>query len=115
VSAIVVVRDPTTEFCARCVSPRVGIRPYEFFKPTSPVKLAGVRIDPPPSLAVAKGTMALETAALEPPLEPPGVRSRSQGLRVTPRSGLAVYAHAPNSGVAVFPIAMAPALRRRPT
>ncbi len=28
--------------------------------PTRPVKLAGVRIEPPPSLAVAKGTIALE-------------------------------------------------------
>ena len=51
---------------------------------------AGVRIDPPPSLAVQNGTMPADTAALEPPLEPPGVRAGSHGLRVTPRSGLAV-------------------------
>ena len=43
-----------------------------------------MRIEPAPSEAVAAGTSAAATAAPEPPLEPPGVRSGSQGLRVMP-------------------------------
>ena len=91
-SATVVASDPTTAFWARCVTPKVGMRPYVAFRPGSPVKLAGVRIEPPPSLAVQNGTRPAETAADEPPLEPPGVRVGSQGLRVTPCTGLAVKA-----------------------
>jgi len=45
---------------------------------------AGIRIDPPPSLPVANGTMPVATATAEPLLDPPAVRSRSQGLRVGP-------------------------------
>ena len=43
-----------------------------------------MRIDPPPSLAWANGTMPAATAAADPPLEPPGVRDVSHGLRVGP-------------------------------
>ncbi len=115
VSATVVARQPFTEFCASCVPASVGMRPYVHRSPTSPVKLAGVRIEPPPSLAVPNGTMPADTAAAVPPLEPPGVRLWAHGLRVTPSSGLAVYAHVPNSGVAVLPTGIAPAERSRPT
>ena len=52
------------------------------FRPTRPLWLAGIRIEPPPSLAWATGTIPAATAAAEPPLEPPVERSRSQGLRV---------------------------------
>ncbi len=43
-----------------------------------------MRIEPPPSLACAIGTIPAATAAAEPPLEPPAVRPVSQGLRVGP-------------------------------
>ena len=43
-----------------------------------------MRIEPPPSLPCATGTMPAATAAAAPPEEPPGVRSRSHGLRVGP-------------------------------
>ena len=43
-----------------------------------------MRIDPAPSVAKAIGTSPAATAAALPPLEPPGVRCGSQGLRVTP-------------------------------
>jgi hypothetical protein len=43
-----------------------------------------MRIDPPPSLPWAIGTTPAATAAAEPPLDPPEVRSRSHGLRVAP-------------------------------
>ena len=46
--------------------------------------LAGPRIEPPPSLAWAAGTMPPATAADAPPLEPPALRPRSQGLRAGP-------------------------------
>ena len=48
-----------------------------------PQRAAGWRIDPPVSLPSAKGAWKAATAAAEPPLEPPGTRSVSQGLRVT--------------------------------
>ena len=47
---------------------------------------AGMRIEPPPSLACAAGTMPAETAAAAPPEEPPALRSRSHGLWVAPKS-----------------------------
>src|SRR5208282_762752 len=59
-------------------------RPREGFRPTRPQWLAGIRIEPPPSLACATGTIPDATAAAEPPLEPPGERVRSQGLCVAP-------------------------------
>ena len=59
-------------------------RPRDGFRPTSPQHDAGMRIEPPPSLACAIGTMPAATAAAEPPLEPPGERVVSQGLRVAP-------------------------------
>jgi hypothetical protein len=43
-----------------------------------------MRIEPPPSLPCAIGNMPPATAAAAPPLEPPGERSRSHGLRVIP-------------------------------
>ena len=43
-----------------------------------------MRIEPPPSLACATGTIPDATAAAEPPLEPPVEWSRFQGLRVGP-------------------------------
>src|SRR5436305_1568372 len=91
------------------------MRPYEHLSPTSPVKPAGVRVEPPPSLDVAKGTMPAAIAAAEPPEDPPGVHSGFQGLRVTPSAGLAVYANVPNSGAAVLPRGIAPAARSRST
>ena len=45
-----------------------------------------MRIEPPPSEAWAKGRMPVATAAPAPPLEPPGVLSVFQGLRLGPNS-----------------------------
>jgi hypothetical protein len=49
------------------------------------------------------------TAAPEPPLEPPGLRSRSQGLRVGPYAAGSVVGSSPNSGAFVLPITTNPA------
>ena len=59
-------------------------RPRLGFNPTSPHSLAGTRIDPPPSLACAIGTMRAATAAAEPPDEPPVECAGFHGLRHGP-------------------------------
>ena len=41
-------------------------------------------MEPPPSLALAAGTMPEATAAAAPPEDPPGLWSGFQGLRVGP-------------------------------
>src|SRR5207302_10253752 len=92
-----------------------GMRPKLGLRPTRPLKAAGMRVDPPPSLAVQKGTMPLATAAADPPLEPPGVLVGSHGLRVVPHALVCVKAVTPNSGAAVLPMGIAPAARRRLT
>ena len=72
-------------------------------------------MEPPPSPPVASGTTPAATSAAEPPLEPPGVRDVSQGLRVMPVSGPWVMPFQPNSGVVVLQKNTAPASRRRAT
>ena len=84
---------------------RVGL------SPNSPQHDAGMRIEPPPSLALAAGTMPAATAAAEPPEEPPGVRAGSQGLRLGPWSAGSVVEHRPFSGELVRPQLISPARR----
>ena len=67
------------------------------------MQAAGIRIEPPPSLAPAAGTMPAATAAPDPPDEPPGVWAVRQGLRAAPQSSGSVTPFAPNSGVFVLP------------
>ena len=57
-----------------------GVRPRVGLRPKRPQQDAGIRIEPPPSLPCATGTMPAATAAAEPPLEPPGVRARFHGI-----------------------------------
>ena len=73
--------------------------------------LAGMRIEPPPSLACAAGTMPAATAAAEPPLEPPALWSRFHGLRVGPNASGSVVGSRPSSGVLVRPRMTSPAAR----
>ena len=86
---------------------RVGL------SPNSPQQLAGIRIEPPPSLAWAIVTIPELTAAAEPPLEPPVVRSVSQGLRLGPYARGSVVGRMPSSGVLVLPMVTKPAARNR--
>src|SRR5581483_1478843 len=90
-----------------------GTRPYVPLTPTTPHHPAGRRIDPPMSLPVARGTSPAARAAPAPPLDPPGVRSRSHGLRVAPWRIELVKKSSPISGEAVSPTGTAPAARRR--
>ncbi len=59
--------------------------------------------------------MPQASATAAPPLLPPQVLVVSYGLRVAPNTALNVCEPAPNSGVLVLPITMAPARRTRPT
>ena len=49
-----------------------------------PLKEAGIRIEPPPSLAGAKGEMPELTSAAAPPLDPPALRVTSSGRLTEP-------------------------------
>src|SRR5438094_9907212 len=87
--------------CPRLLrSPRVG------FRPTTPQNAAGMRIEPPPSVAICRGPQSAAAAAAAPPLDPPGMWSRFHGLRVGPKKWLLVVIPLPNSWVAVLPTMM---------
>lgn len=92
-----------------------GLRPRVGFSPNSPQHEAGMRIEPPPSFPCATATMPDATAAAEPPLEPPAVRSSAHGLCVGPNSLGSVVGSKPNSGVFVLPSTMKPARLWRAT
>ena len=63
-------------------SPKVGLMP------TTPQKADGTRIEPTPSVPIARDRIPRAIEAAAPPLDPPLVRSVFQGLRVTPDTGL---------------------------
>ena len=84
-------------------------------KPTTLQKLAGLRSEPPVSLPSAIGNMPHASATAAPPLLPPQVLVVSYGLSVAPKTRLKVCEPAPNSGVLVLPMVIAPAARSRST
>jgi hypothetical protein len=61
---------------------KVGRCPY------TPQKCAGHRIDPPMSLPRERYVRPEASAAAQPPLDPPLVRSGFQGLFVVPKTSL---------------------------
>ncbi len=67
------------------------------------------------SLPTSRALRPAATAAALPPLEPPGVRSRSQGLLVRPWMGLADCQSASMGGTFVLPRRTAPAALARAT
>src|SRR5579872_6515507 len=85
------------------------MRPRDGFSPKRPQAEAGMRIEPPPSLAWAAGTTPAAVAAAAPPDEPPEVRVRSHGLRVGPNIAGSVIGSRPISGVLVLPKMTRPA------
>src|SRR5262245_24440356 len=72
-----------------------------------------MRIEPPMSEPMASVVTPAASAAPEPPDEPPGVNFAFHGLRVTPQALEWVTEAQENSGVAVRPSTMPPALRMR--
>ncbi|MBA7636658.1 hypothetical protein ES703_44279 [subsurface metagenome] len=66
-------------------------------------------MDPPVSDPRAITVSPLATAAAEPPLEPPGIDARFQGLRVTWKAEFSVEEPIANSSILVLPTIMASA------
>ena len=62
-----------------------GVRARVGFSPNSPQQEAGMRIEPPPSLACASGTIPAATAAAAPPDEPAGRPAEVPGVAGRPR------------------------------
>ena len=85
------------------------------FTPTTPQSAAGWRIEPPVSDPSASGANPAATAAADPPLEPPGTRVGSCGLRVAPNAEFSVDEPIANSSRFVLPIGMPPASSTRCT
>src|SRR5687768_14135092 len=83
--------------------------------PTTPHRAAGWRIDPPVSEPRANGAKPAATAAALPPLDPPGTRDGSWGLRVGPKAEFSVDEPMANSSRLVLPTTMAPAATTRST
>ncbi|MCY1376472.1 hypothetical protein D9M69_639630 [compost metagenome] len=91
--------------------------------PVMPQNDAGWRIEPPVSVPVAAGARRAATAAALAPDEPPGMRSRFQGLRTGtawswPTAGTATFSLAEpiaNSSQLSLPSVTAPASARRRT
>ena len=69
------------------------------FIPYVPLKLAGILIDPPPSLPVAKDVNPAIMEAAAPPLDPPDVRSGFHGFLHESPSLFSLAPNKPNSGV----------------
>src|SRR5260370_21862896 len=80
-----------------------------------PVKAAGPRPEIARSLPIPIGDRPAAIAADSPPEEPPGVRSRFQGLLVRPVTRLSVSVQNENSGRLVFISEMPPAALKRAT
>src|SRR3954470_20578559 len=89
--------------------------PYVGLSPTIPHRAAGWRIEPPVSVPSAHGARPAATAAALPPLEPPGTRVRSHGLRTGPKPEFSFDEPIANSSWLVLPSNVAPAACRRST
>src|SRR5438309_4677238 len=83
--------------------------------PTTPHKAAGWRMEPPVSEPSPSGANPAATADALPPLDPPGTRLGSCGLRVGPNAEFSVDDPMANSSRLVLPTNTAPAPARRDT
>src|SRR4051794_17085213 len=85
-----------------------GVRPRVGLRPTRPQQAAGIRIDPPPSLACAIVTAPEATKAAEPADEAPEVWSVCHGLRTGGSSTNSALALKPYSESRVLPRVVVP-------
>src|SRR5205814_7280390 len=85
------------------------------WRPTTPQSAAGWRIDPPVSDPSANVARPAATATADPPLDPPGLRSGAQGLRVGPNAEFSFDEPMANSSQFVLPTTTAPAASSRAT
>src|SRR5438093_10675022 len=81
--------------------------------PATPQSAAGMRIDPPVSLPGDTKHIPVATAIALPPLEPPGMRVRSQGFFASPKNGFGLVTPKAHSCRFVLPRMTAPAARSR--
>src|SRR4051794_26589288 len=88
------LRLPSTLLPGVCAT-----RPMLGRMPTTPLKLAGLRKEPPMSEPCATHAMPVANATAAPPDEPAAEREVFHGLSVRPNTSLKVLAPAPNSGV----------------
>ena len=96
-------------------TPVAGMRLKVGLRPLTPQNAAGMRTEPPVSVPSASAAAPVASATPEPPLDPPGTRVGSHGLRQVSKCGLVeVMPHA-NSCVSVLPITIAPASLARRT
>ena len=84
-------------------------------RPTTPQSAAGWRIEPPVSEPSAIGVSRAATAAAEPPLVPPGMRSSAHGFRTGPNAEFSFDDPIANSSQLVLPTMTAPAVSSRVT
>src|SRR5580765_388597 len=89
------------------------MRPYVGFNPTTPHNDAGCRTLPPVSVPRANTASPAATEAAEPPLDPPGTRSRSHGLWTGPYAEFSLDEPIANSSQFVLPTSTAPAPANR--
>ena len=78
-SATVRVIGPACETVPNGESGCAGTRAKFCLNPTMPVKPAGMRIEPPPSVPTWNAPMPVAAATAAPPDEPPGVVAGFQG------------------------------------
>src|SRR5215212_11811472 len=114
-SRTVRVIGPRCERSPTALGGYCGTKPNDCLSPKMPQNAAGMRIEPAPSLPCARGPRPAATAAAAPPLGPPGVFSRSQGLNDGPNTRFPESPFQPSSGVLVFPSITAPAVYNRST
>ena len=85
-----------------------GTTPADGLIEAMPQHVAGLRSEPPMSLPRPIGLIPAASATASPPDEPPAVRPRSHGLRVSPNSPESVCTRSAMSGQFVRAIGIAP-------
>src|SRR5271154_3788774 len=100
---------------AKAISPYLDTRPYVGIRAGMPQKAPGWRMEPPVSVPSEATASPAATTAAEPPLEPPGTRSRAKGFRTGPYAEFSFELPMANSSQFVLPRITAPAVSSRAT
>ena len=108
--SVELARGPTVSADGtRGKTPSRGIRPWVTFKPNVPHSAAGTRTEPPVSVPIAIEVMPADTAAPDPPDDPPGDVSGSHGFLTAPMCGFSDENPKAHSWRPVRPTMTAPA------
>src|SRR3972149_8409788 len=103
-----VIGPPWSRDDAKAIMPYRLTLPYVGLRPTTPHNAAGCLMEPPVSVPMDAMHSDAARDAAEPPLLPPGTRSRSQGFLVTPKNDVSVEEPMANSSILVLPRITAP-------